>query len=79
MRALKPEPVEVLVAGETREWETVEYVRDGIEAGLKKALILLGHANSEERGMGYMATWLRERLPNVAITHIPAGDPLQSI
>ena len=43
----------MLVAGETREWETVEFTRDAVAAGKRKALILLGHANSEEAGMKY--------------------------
>jgi hypothetical protein len=34
--------VDVFIAGETREWELVEYVRDSITAGNKKALILPG-------------------------------------
>lgn len=35
--------VDVLVAGETREWELVEYVQDMISSGEKKALIIMGH------------------------------------
>ena len=38
---LSRDDVEILVAGETREWETVEYVRDASALGLKKAMILL--------------------------------------
>src|SRR4029077_17463981 len=35
--------VDVLIVGETHEWELVEYVQDQIASGKKKALILLGH------------------------------------
>jgi len=72
---LQRDDVEVLVAGETREWETVEYVRDAAAVGLRKALILLGHCTSEEEGMRRCAEWLGEFLPAVPIEFLPAGDP----
>ena len=59
MRLLMTEGIDALVIGETREWETVEYVRDAMQQGQKKALIILGHAPSEEGGMEYCARWLR--------------------
>jgi hypothetical protein len=43
--------------------------------GAGTALIVLGHAISEEAGMAYLAEWLRARVPDVPITHVPAGDP----
>jgi putative NIF3 family GTP cyclohydrolase 1 type 2 len=75
MKMLQRDDVEVLVAGETREWETVEYVRDAKDMGKKKALIILGHAISEEAGMKYCAEWLREFVTEVPVQFIPAGDP----
>ena len=75
IRLLQRSDVEVLVAGETREWETVEYVRDAADTGLRKALILLGHCSSEEAGMRHMARWLAQRLPDLRIEFLPAGDP----
>jgi putative NIF3 family GTP cyclohydrolase 1 type 2 len=67
--------VEVLLIGETHEWETVEYVRDAMAQGRKKALIMLGHAISEEGGMQYCAGWLQGFIPEVPVKFIPAGDP----
>ena len=72
---LRMEEVEVLVGGGTLEWETVEYVRDAQAQGRKKALILLGHANSEEAGMAYCAEWLKGFISEVPVQFIPAGDP----
>lgn len=70
------EQTDVLVIGESHEWETCEYVRDSAAAGLNKALVTLGHRNSEEPGMEYLAEWLRARLPaGLPITFVPAGDP----
>ncbi len=67
---------EVIICGESPEWETCEYVRDASHAGLSRGLIVLGHANSEEAGMEYGATWVRGLLPaSVPVHYIPAGDP----
>ena len=40
--------VDLLICGETREWELVEFVRDSMTAGKEKALILVGHVLSEQ-------------------------------
>ncbi|MEM6349060.1 MAG: Nif3-like dinuclear metal center hexameric protein [Bacteroidota bacterium] len=66
--------IEVLIIGECNEWETSEYVRDASAAGLKKGLIILGHAASEEPGMAYCRDWLMEMFPKLEIVHFPAGD-----
>lgn len=66
---------DVLICGEIAEWETSEYVRDAIHQGRSMGLIVVGHANSEEAGMRYLADWLQQRVPAVPITFVPAGDP----
>jgi len=71
--------IDVLVIGETAEWETAEYVRDAAEAGMKKGLIVLGHAMSEEPGMAYVLDWLKDVLPGVPAWHIPAHDPFVGV
>jgi putative NIF3 family GTP cyclohydrolase 1 type 2 len=70
----RPE-VDVLVIGETREWELVEYAQDTIKAGQKKALIVLGHVVSEQSGMKYCAEWLRGFIPDLPIDFVPAPEP----
>ena len=70
----RPE-VDVLVAGETHEWELVEYVQDLITAGKKKALIVLGHVVSEQAGMKYCAEWLTGFVPEVPVKFIAAAEP----
>jgi putative NIF3 family GTP cyclohydrolase 1 type 2 len=74
--ALRQPDVEVLIAGEASEWETVEYVRDAAAQGKPKALILLGHQVSEEPGMEQCAKELRELFPDVKVDHIIAEQPL---
>jgi putative NIF3 family GTP cyclohydrolase 1 type 2 len=74
--ALKMLPnVDVIIAGEVREWESVEYVRDHVTAGEKKALITIGRVLSEEPGMNLCARWLQGILPEVRTNWIANGDP----
>lgn len=73
--ALDNPDVDVLVIGETREWEGVEYARDVLTIGKKKGFILLGHVPSEERGMEECAKWLKTFVPEVPIQYLPGGDP----
>lgn len=67
--------VDVIVAGEVREWESVEYVRDVVFSGQRKGMILVGRIVSEEPGMAACAAWLRTFVPEVPVRHIGAGDP----
>jgi len=66
---------DLILSGETREWETVERVRDGLLMGQKTSLLVLSHSVSEEAGMEYAATWLEPKVPGVKITHIASTNP----
>ena len=74
-KLLQQDAVEVLVIGEAREWETVEYVADAVTAGRKKALIILGHIRSEQDGMDEFTRWLGTFVKEVPVTFVPAADP----
>ncbi len=74
--ALRPDAIELVIAGEASEWETVEYVRDASAQGRHKALILLGHQVSEEPGMEKCTEDLRLVFPSMKVEHIPAGNAL---
>ncbi|MCU1320990.1 MAG: hypothetical protein JWM43_639 [Acidobacteriaceae bacterium] len=74
--ALRQPDVELLIAGEASEWETVEYVRDAVAQGRHKAMILLGHEVSEEPGMEECAKELRVLFPSLRVDHLVAGQPL---
>lgn len=67
--------VDVVIAGEVREWESTEYARDVIDAGNRKGLILVGRIVSEDPGMQVCAEWLKGFVPEVSVRHIAAGDP----
>jgi putative NIF3 family GTP cyclohydrolase 1 type 2 len=74
-RALEMSDVEVLIIGETREWETVEYVSDAISEGKHKALIILGHIPSEQAGMEECTHWLKGFVTEVPVNFVPAREP----
>ncbi|WP_167859100.1 Nif3-like dinuclear metal center hexameric protein [Paenibacillus cymbidii] len=74
MQLLAKEEIDLLVVGETNEWETNEYVRDAADMGLVKALIVTGHQKSEEAGMSTVVGMLRESFPELQVEMI-AGPP----
>lgn len=75
IKALELSNVDVLVVGESREWETVEYARDAMNQHKPKGLVILGHVVSEESGMIYCAAWLKTFVKEVPVEFIPAGEP----
>ena len=66
--------IELLIVGETNEWETNEYVRDANDIGLAKALIVTGHQKSEEAGMVTVVEMLCEAFPELQVELI--ANPL---
>jgi putative NIF3 family GTP cyclohydrolase 1 type 2 len=70
--------LDLIIAGETPEWETPEYVRDAVHQGRSKALLLLGHAASEEPGMRHVTDLLKEIFSDVPV-HFIAEKPLFQI
>ncbi|MCC3376558.1 Nif3-like dinuclear metal center hexameric protein [Cohnella sp. REN36] len=76
---LYEEGVDLLIAGEGPEWETPEYVRDAVAQGRPKALLLLGHAASEEPGMAALAEELRRVYPQVPVLFLSDPPIFQSL
>jgi putative NIF3 family GTP cyclohydrolase 1 type 2 len=74
-RALEISDVQVLVTGEPREWETVEYVADAVTEGKPRALIILGHIPSEQAGMEECARWLKTFVSEAPVEFVPAREP----
>jgi len=75
IQALERDDVQVLMVGETREWETVEYAADAISEGHKKALIVIGHIPSEQPGMEECTRWLKGFVRDVPVEFVPAKQP----
>jgi putative NIF3 family GTP cyclohydrolase 1 type 2 len=74
-RALEMPGVDVLITGESREWETVEYVADAVTQGKSKGLIILGHIPSEQAGMEECARWLKTFMNGVRVDFVVTDDP----
>jgi putative NIF3 family GTP cyclohydrolase 1 type 2 len=66
---------DLIVSGEPREWEAVEYAFDTASAGQPKAMIAIGRIVSEEPGMRACAAWLRTFVREVPVEAIAVGDP----
>jgi putative NIF3 family GTP cyclohydrolase 1 type 2 len=73
--ALESDDVQVLLVGETREWETVEYTADAVTQGRKKALIVLGHIPSEQAGMEECSRWLKGFVKDVPVEFVATEEP----
>jgi putative NIF3 family GTP cyclohydrolase 1 type 2 len=70
MKMLIESKADLLIVGESPEWETPEYIRDTRALGKSVCMIVLGHAYSEEPGMEYLVQWLQPKVPKIKITHI---------
>jgi putative NIF3 family GTP cyclohydrolase 1 type 2 len=77
--ALEIDGVDVLLAGESREWETVEYAADAVSQGKKKALILIGHVPSEQAGMEECARWLKTFINEVPVEFLATRRPFWTV
>jgi putative NIF3 family GTP cyclohydrolase 1 type 2 len=75
IRIFSQPDVDVLICGETREWELVEYCQDSIKSGNKKALVVVGHVLSEQGGMILCRDWLKSIVSEIPIEFIPATEP----
>jgi len=67
--------VDMIVAGEVREWENTHYAADMFAAGEKRALVTTGRVVSEEPGMRLCADWLKTVVKEVPARWIGVGDP----
>lgn len=64
-----------MIPFEIIDWTLSAYVRDAAQLGSDKVIIEMGHFNTEEIAMKYMAKWLPELLDfSVPVQFIQAGD-----
>jgi putative NIF3 family GTP cyclohydrolase 1 type 2 len=67
--------VDMVIAGEVREWENTLYAADIFTAGEKRVLVTVGRVVSEDPGMRACADWLKTVVKEVPSRWITAGDP----
>ncbi len=78
IRLLEDKNVDVVLAGESPQWETYEYMRDAVDQGRKKAIVFLGHITSEQSGMHYCATWLKGFITDIPVFYVESGPSFWS-
>lgn len=73
--------VDCLLCMELIDFTVNEYMRDGEQLGHSKAMIVVGHFNTEEPGMKYMLKWLPDALGTneIPMEFVPSGDMNQYI
>ena len=67
--------VDMVIAGEVREWENTHYAADMFTAGEKRVLVTTGRVVSEDPGMRACAQWLKTVIAEVSAKWIGTGDP----
>ncbi|MGY3212199.1 Nif3-like dinuclear metal center hexameric protein [Mucilaginibacter sp. HD30] len=76
---IQSEKPDLILSGESREWEVGLRVQDAAYMGKNTKLIVLGHAISEEAGMEYAANWLAPKVQGLKVTHFAAGTPFKYV
>lgn len=76
---IREKALDLIIAGEGPEWETPEYTRDSVYQGVPKSLLVLGHAESEEPGMQYLAAQLQRKYPELPVHFIPVDPVFQVV
>lgn len=70
--------VDMVIAGEVREWENTLYAADIVTAGQHRVLVTIGRVMSEGPGMQALAAWLETIVPEVPVKWCATGDPYWS-
>ncbi len=78
IRILEDKNTDVLLAGESPQWETYEYMRDAVDQGRQKAVIFLGHVTSEQSGMEFCARWLKGFISDIPVYYVESGPSFWS-
>ena len=66
---------DLVIIGETRDWEGPEYSSDANAAGFKKGYAQIGRVVSEDPGMLSFSKWIQSFVKKVPVQAIAAGDP----
>jgi len=68
------EKADAAISSEVREWESVQYVRELINSGEKKGLILISHESGEEEGMVVFTEVMKSAVPNIRTVFVSTND-----
>lgn len=71
---------DLLVAFEIVDWTLSACVRDAAQLGMPRAILEMGHFNTEELGMKHIARWLPALLGEpIPVRYLPSGDSFSYI
>lgn len=71
---------DLLIPGETIDWEINEYFKDAGGLGMNKAMLRIGHFNMEELGMKNAVNWVSKLVEyKVPVVYVPNNDMYQYV
>ena len=78
LKTMEEEDFDTAIVFECTDYTVAEYVRDATQSGRPKTILAVGHFNTEEPGMAYMAEYLPAALGGpVPCRFIPSTDMYQ--
>lgn len=69
--------LDLVICGDITEWTLPAYIRDAMQLGFNKGMLVLGHERSEEPGMKYLGEWLEPALDGTKVVFIDAKEPFE--
>ncbi|PKM41061.1 MAG: hypothetical protein CVV04_00980 [Firmicutes bacterium HGW-Firmicutes-9] len=75
MRYMRLRNADVLICGDITEWTLPAYVRDAMQLGFNRAILVLGHERSEEPGMKHLGSWLMDIANGIPVVFLDAEEP----
>ncbi len=75
MRYMRLRNADVLICGDITEWTLPAYVRDAMQLGFNRAILVLGHERSEEPGMKHLGRWLSDIANGISVVFLDAEEP----
>ncbi len=75
MRHMEKYHVDVAICGDITEWTLSAYVRDAVQLGMNKGMLVIGHERSEEPGMKHLVEWLKPLVGDTRVCFISAEEP----
>ncbi len=75
MQLMHQNQLDVVVCGDITEWTLSAYVRDAAALGKNKGMLVLGHERSEEAGMKYLSSWIKDIVGETEVVFLDSGEP----
>lgn len=75
MRLIRSRNLDLIIAGDILEWTLPAYIRDAMQLGMNRGLLVLGHERSEEWGMKYLGDWMKSFVGELEVIFIDSEDP----